>query len=474
MTTNIEQYRQMDFDEEYGIYKLLPFSVLEDLCNQLQQISSASVLVLRSDGACYFCAGALSSEDKDSVCLLVRQHDIESSKVLRMENGGTSVIIPLTHELDTIGYLVFYYVKDKEASLSFIIPLGECISKVLNRIIYYNYKYLMASNLHGQVIEESYAQLKRKADLLEESERKYRILAENLEIEVEKKAEKIKKTQDQLMQQEKMASIGQLAAGVAHEINNPTGFVSSNLETLTEYNNDISVLLEEYRKLISELKENPANVDLQSYIGEQIERISALETEADMDFIMNDITDLIRESKDGTERIKKIVIDLKDFAHPGEDKKQSADINQGIESTLNVVWNELRYKVTVKKDYGKLPLVNCYPQQLNQVFMNILVNAAQAIEEKGEIRIVTRALDGNVEILISDTGSGIPEENLSKIFDPFFTTKPVGSGTGLGMNVAYNIIKKHKGSIDVKSTRGKGSTFRIMIPADNWNRKLGT
>jgi signal transduction histidine kinase len=158
------------------------------------------------------------------------------------------------------------------------------------------------------------------------------------------------------------------------------------------------------------------------------------------------------------------VINLKDFAHPGEQKLKYADINKNMESTLNVVWNELKCKARVVKEYGDLPEVRCYPQQLNQVFVNLLVNAAQVIEKEGEIRIATRALDGKVEIKISDTGKGIPEENLSKIFDPFFTTKEVGKGTGLGLNVAYNIIEKHKGTIDVESTVGKGATFTIRLP----------
>ncbi len=174
--------------------------------------------------------------------------------------------------------------------------------------------------------------------------------------------------------------------------------------------------------------------------------------------------DLIQESQEGVERIKNIVIDLKDFAHPSENKMQSADINKGLESTLNVVWNELKYKASVIRDFGPLPLVTCYPQQINQVFMNILINAAQSIDDHGEIRISTQAQDGFVMIRISDTGIGIPPENLSKIFDPFFTTKEVGKGTGLGMNVAYNIIQKHKGRIDVESTVGKGTTFTVRIP----------
>ena len=283
---------------------------------------------------------------------------------------------------------------------------------------------------------------------------------------VVKLEENLKKSQVQLLQSEKMASIGQLAAGVAHEINNPTGFVSSNLKTLSEYQNDIEKVVREYRKLVKNMKDTRTVENCPPSISEQIKRLADLEAEVDIDFILNDVPDLIKECREGTERIKKIVIALKDFAHPGEDKLKFADINKGLDSTLNVVWNELKYKSTVTKDYGDLPSVRCYPQQLNQVFMNLLVNAGQAIEKQGEIKIATRALDGKVEIKISDTGKGIPEEDLSKIFDPFFTSKEIGKGTGLGLNVVYNIIQKHKATIDVESEVGKGTTFSICLPTN--------
>ncbi len=279
--------------------------------------------------------------------------------------------------------------------------------------------------------------------------------------------ENSRRMHSQLLQSEKMASVGQLAAGVAHEINNPTGFVSSNLSTLSGYQKDINGLIGGYRRLISNFKELVPKGGMPASIVDQLDELKELESEIDLDFIIEDIDDLIGDCREGTERIKKIVIDLKDFAHPGEDEMTSVDINKGLESTLNVVNNEIKYKAEVIKDLGAIPLVEGYPQQMNQVFMNILVNAAQAIEERGEIRVETRSLDGNVEVLISDTGLGIPEENLSKIFDPFFTTKEVGKGTGLGMNVAYNIIKKHNGIIDIESTVGKGTTFIIRIPADS-------
>ena len=278
--------------------------------------------------------------------------------------------------------------------------------------------------------------------------------------------ENYKKAHSQLLQSEKMASIGQLAAGVAHEINNPVGFVSSNLRTMSGYRDDISTLIKQYKSLTSYLKKSIPTAEYPVDIPEQLKRIADLEAKLDIDYVLNDISELVQESREGVERIKKIVLDLKDFAHPGEDKPTFADINKNMESTLNVVWSELKYKARVVKEYGNLPQVKCYPQQLNQVFVNLLVNAAQAIEKQGEIEINTRVVDEKVEISIMDTGSGIAKEHLSKIFDPFFTTKDVGKGTGLGLNIAYNIIQKHKGTIEAESEEGKGTTFIIRLQTE--------
>ncbi len=190
-----------------------------------------------------------------------------------------------------------------------------------------------------------------------------------------------------------------------------------------------------------------------------------LKQEIDLDFILDDVVKVVGESLEGAERVKKIVQDLKDFSHVNESELKYANINKGLESTLNIVWNEIKYKAEVIKDYGELPEILCYPMQLNQVFMNILVNASHAIEKKGEIKIVTRDLnDGNIEVRISDTGKGISEADQKKIFDPFFTTKEVGQGTGLGLSVAYGIIQNNGGSLEVESEEGKGSTFIIKLP----------
>jgi PAS domain S-box-containing protein len=274
-----------------------------------------------------------------------------------------------------------------------------------------------------------------------------------------------RKLESQLFQNEKMASIGQLAAGVAHEINNPVGFVNSNLHTLGGYQKDMQQLIACYQELLAHLKSSEADSGREPLL-QKISAIERLEAEMDLDFILADSPQLIHESQEGTERIKNIVLDLKDFAHPGSERVQLIDVNKSIESTLNIVWNELKYNATVIKEFGKIPQIQGYPQQLNQVFMNLLVNAAQAIKEKGEIKIQTRQTDGKVEVSISDTGCGIPEENLKKVFDPFFTTKPVGKGTGLGLNVSFNIIKKHNGTIQATSKLAQGTTFTIQLPVE--------
>lgn len=267
----------------------------------------------------------------------------------------------------------------------------------------------------------------------------------------------------ELMQAQKMASIGQLSAGVAHEINNPTGYVSSNLTTLGGYADDLGQLIDNYQELLKALKSAaPASVP-ESVIA-LVNTITAFEEEIEIDYIRNDLSTVINDCRGGTDRIKKIVDDLKHFAHPGQNKVQDTDINHELETTLNVVHNELKYKASVIKELGDLPLIRANPQQLNQVFVNILVNAAQAIEKKGEIRIKTKCSNGQVVIQFSDTGHGIAPENIDKIFDPFFTTKEVGKGTGLGMNIVYNIVKRHFGTIDVESKIGEGTTFTIKLP----------
>jgi PAS domain S-box-containing protein len=271
---------------------------------------------------------------------------------------------------------------------------------------------------------------------------------------------KLEQAQNQILQSEKMASIGVLAAGVAHEINNPIGFVSSNLGTLGDYVEDLLELLNVYEYGETLLRQSDAP-EAAALIGQ----LEALKERIDLQFMREDVVGLLSESHEGITRVKNIVQSLKDFAHVSrEDSWAAADLHAGIESTLQVVWNELKYKCQVVKEFGQLPPVECLLPQLNQVFMNLLVNAAQAIEEKGIVTIRTGVRDDWVWIEIADTGKGIPAEQLKQIFDPFFTTKPVGKGTGLGLSVSYSIVQKHQGRIEVDSEVGKGSTFRVWLP----------
>jgi len=266
---------------------------------------------------------------------------------------------------------------------------------------------------------------------------------------------------ERLMQSEKMSAIGLLAAGVAHEINNPVGFVMSNIGTLSTYVGAFKRILQEYEKLAHALR--ITNGTAHRDVLTEIERIRFKEN---LPYILDDVDKLLAESTEGTVRIRDIVQNLKSFARMDEAQAKEASINDGIEATLKIVWNELKYKCIVRKKLGDIPHIRCHPGQLNQVFMNMLVNAAQAIEKRGEVTIETECVDGDVVIRISDTGRGIPPEHLSRIFDPFFTTKGVGKGTGLGLAISHGIVDKHHGTIDVESQVGKGTTFTIRLPVE--------
>lgn len=270
----------------------------------------------------------------------------------------------------------------------------------------------------------------------------------------------LKEIQQQIVQQEKMASIGQLVAGVAHEINNPMGFIISNLGTLKKYSERLEEYTDIVEKLIIKIKNySSADEDCFKVISEADEAKKRLK----VDYMREDIGDLIDETLEGAERIRKIVLDLKTFARTNANV-EPGNINEGIESVLNIIWNEIKYKITLKKELGDIPLTMCNIGQLSQVFMNILINAAHAVEQKGEIDIKTWTDNKIIYIKISDNGCGIPEDTIGRIFEPFFTTKEVGKGTGLGLSVSYEIVKKHNGDIRVISEPGKGTEFLISIP----------
>jgi signal transduction histidine kinase len=284
-------------------------------------------------------------------------------------------------------------------------------------------------------------------------------------LKIEQLTKELELTQRQLIDSEKMASIGQLVAGIAHEINNPVGFVASNLNTLQHYQKSLLALIVQYRRLLSEVSHEMDRPTTHSKVLKRVKKIKNLQTVFDLDYLFKDIRILLRESTTGISQVKTIVRDLKVFVHPGQDYPEFVDLHSHLDTVLNLVWYKLKYNITVLKDYGELPLVKCWISQINQVFLNIIVNAIQAISEKGSITIKTGVYENKwVEISIKDTGNGIMDGELNRIFDPFFTTKPAGEGTGLGLAISNNIIKKHKGTITVESKIGYGTTFKIFLP----------
>jgi PAS domain S-box-containing protein len=265
----------------------------------------------------------------------------------------------------------------------------------------------------------------------------------------------LRRMQTRLLQTEKMASIGQLAAGVAHEINNPLGYVYSNLHTLRDYVTGLLRLVGAYE----EVERQVPTVD------GAWDSLHVVKSGIDLENVRSDVVDLLAESQEGIQRVKKIVQDLKEFSHADSDDKWAlVDLHKGLDSTLNIARNEFKYKATIEKQYGALPPVHCVLSQINQVFMNILINAGQAITENGKIRIATGVEGDEVWVDISDNGIGIPEESIGRIFDPFFTTKQVGIGTGLGLSLSYSIVEKHGGRIEVDSQPGGGARFRVWLP----------
>jgi two-component system NtrC family sensor kinase len=276
----------------------------------------------------------------------------------------------------------------------------------------------------------------------------------DLEAEVRRRQQENEKIQLQLLQADKMAAVGQLAAGVAHEINTPIGYAYSNLNSLAGYIEDLTRILDAYRGLVAEAPDEfPAAAG-----------VRRLERELDPDSLLQDAGQLLVESRHGLERVKTIVRDLKDFSRQSEAQWEWVDLHAGLEATLNIVWNQLKYCCELHKEYGTLPPVLCLPSQLNQVFLNLLVNAAQAIEERGHIHLRTGAGDGLVWVEVEDTGIGMTADDMKHIFEPFFTTKPRGEGTGLGLPLSYGIIERHGGHIEVESQPGQGSRFRVVLP----------
>ncbi len=306
-------------------------------------------------------------------------------------------------------------------------------------------KQLIKQITESQTREKYLKQLEQTNQKLKKSNRELQKLYQNL-----------KDTQTQLVQSEKMASLGQLVAGVAHELNNPISYIYANMKELENYTLAIS-------ELITILKDIGPAYDKNQLAGQLLK----LKDKYDFDFMQSDIQSLIHENIEGSHRVKDVVQNLRNFSRLDEAVLKKVDIREGLESTLLLLSNELKNRIEVHKQYGDIPAIYCQPGNINQVFMNILLNAIQAIDDKGNIWVSTEVKDNYVQVTISDDGKGIPKKFQQKIFDPFFTTKPVGRGTGLGLSISYKIISEHKGKIEFTSSQGKGTTFVILLPISN-------
>ena len=289
--------------------------------------------------------------------------------------------------------------------------------------------------------------------------RSYRADLERQNVELASRKTELERLQAQIVHSKKMASLGQLAAGIAHELNNPAGFIYGNMDLLTEYTGRLETVLAIYDRVA-------LPPDIAAEVLQTKRQIS-------YDALMSELRSMIADCREGAERIRDVVQSLRLFSRLDEAEVKKVDLHESIDSTIRLLSSYYgSSKIHLIREYGDLPAVNCYAGQLNQVWTNLLVNAAQAIKGKGEVRISTRAEGNSVVIVISDNGCGIPADQLHKIFDPFFTTKPVGEGTGLGLSIIYGIVEKHGGSITAESREGLGSSFTISIPISTTGYKV--
>jgi PAS domain S-box-containing protein len=347
-----------------------------------------------------------------------------------------------------------------------VLQVIEYVLEVPRGWQYYEARLVRSGPEEGVCIVRNITERKQAEERLRQQEEELRHHRDHLEELVEERTQKLlQATREleahhaQLVQSEKLASLGQMAAGVAHEINNPVSYVMSNLGTLDRYVTSLALVLRLQKDLL-----DLQGMALPVSVAELLGRLRTLWVQQEVDYILEDMPELVRESHEGTRHIKEITQGLRSFAREDSGEQTLVDVNTELESTLKIVWNQLKYKCEVTRDFSELPRVSFHATQLTQVFANLLVNAAQAIESRGEIHIATRQEGGEVVVKISDTGHGMSPETLSKLFTPFFTTKPRGKGTGLGLSISYGIITRHKGRIDVRSEPGKGSTFIVRLP----------
>ncbi len=433
-----------EFDREFRFNEAVYEDDALSFINRLFELMGLPVLLVGEDGESLAVNGFQSSAFRPEE-IAGRGLPIEPAE-LSSENGTGHRGFPVRHEGEVFALLVVPYTGNGEQTLA----KAPALAALLESYFELKHKQRMIAEVHHSSLESNYRDLLKKNQELRESERRYRELAETLEIRVEERRKELEKTQQQLIQQEKMASIGQLAAGVAHEINNPTAFVRSNLQTLGTYIENLVGMINEY-----------AAVEQDEKTRDQLDQ---RREELDIEYIVSDVGLLLQQSAKGCERIAKIVNGLSRFSHVDKTDSESFDMNGLIESALELLHNEIKHKAELRKELHDMPRIWGLPNQLNQVFVNIIVNALQAMEEFGTLTIKSSFENDHACVHIEDNGPGIAGEKLSRIFDPFYTTKPVGKGTGLGLSISYEIVKNHGGDIRVESAPGRGTAFKVIIP----------
>jgi two-component system NtrC family sensor kinase len=347
-----------------------------------------------------------------------------------------------------------------EAAGSVVLPAGTAgggtrdallalLADTLTAMAHNNLKRMLTTETHTEVVNRSYEELLQTNRSLSASEQRYRELAETLEIKVRERTEELSRAMARLVQQEKMASVGQLAAGVAHEINNPLAFVTSNIRTLKKYTERFIDLIARYHRVFE-----------QGGVAQQDRDDLRKHRES----LRVDAGDLLRQTLEGTERVRKIVADLKGFSHIDEEGEAPADLNREIDRTLSVMTHEIPAGAAIVRDFSPLPVIPCQPGAFNQLFLGLLRNAFQARPEGLQLTIRTGVTGDRVRVTLSDNGPGVPAELRTRIFEPFFTTRSIGAGKGLGLTVAYDIVTAQGGTIDVEDTPGGGATFVMQLP----------
>jgi len=372
-----------------------------------------------------------------------------------LERGGApvpKVSAPLELEGEPVGAMALWWADgDERLPRTVLHVLAGAVAGLLGS----NLKRMLTTEIHTRVVNQSYEELLETNRRLALSEKRYRDLAENLEIRVRRRTEELRRASVRMIQQEKMAALGQLAAGMAHEINNPLGFVMSNLGTLRRYVDRLAEMLEFYRRSWQEVAVSPM-------LAEATERKWR---DLKLDLVLGDACELLQQSLAGAERVKEIVADLRGFSHIDDPGTRSVDLHAEIDRTLKVLAREAPPGTSIVKEYGTSAAVVGQPALFGQLFLNILRNAFQSRGEGLEVRVGTVAEAGEVRLIFADNGPGMTEKVRRRVFEPFFTTREVGQGKGLGLSVAYDIVTGLGGTIAVESRPGAGATFIVRLPS---------